>query len=540
MISFFYGSTPHAPRVSIPGLYDSYPLWLTVIIGSLSASQSLHRNNTLSNDRTAANPLGQSPSSYSDHSILTGPRSPRDQDSYNLSRGASIGEQSSLSVTPNDHIHWCVTCKNPRAIKTCGGFKRHMREHQTRFYCILQDSVVPTEDGPKGASCDVSDPDPDPDPTHLNTHNVKLCVVKPPAARSFPRRDLFLNHLKKKHNVADGSVLAERCKRTIQQKFFACGFCVSWFDSLNEQVNHIDAAHYRLSKFIRDWDFDMVIRSLLSRPGMNEHWQRAMAANPRFQESLFSWNPTRAEELQRRLEMSQEPEAVLCRAAIDESNYGRSQHGLVELVPDTGLTDLEMDTSQLMQTSQHHNVWSPLPSKQNQDSTAYAPPMITSSLQSQQLGWNWEDHNNLNWNGTYGSRAVPQIASATDGAQSWKGHIGTSHSSRLGGYLQGVSSDISNDPLSRQRVETRTRPAQACTSGFPPTLSTQHTPLPFSPFPPTSHSGHILGPFDPAYHSTSVTQSQGQDLTDHDRTDVDDDFNNIQRPTQDQDYSRRQ
>lgn len=522
--------------VSIPVRYDSYPLWLTVIIGSLHASQSLHRNSNLSNDTTAANPLGQSPSSYSDHFILTGPRSPRDQVSDNLSRGASVGEQSSLSVTPNDHIHWCITCKNPRAIKTCGGFKRHMREHQTRFYCIPQGPVLPTENESKCAFCDV----PNPDSRHLNIHNVKLCVKKLPAARSYPRRDLFINHLKKKHDVANGSVLADQWKYTIHQKFFACGFCVSWFDSLNEQVNHIDAAHYRLSKHIRDWDFDKVIRSLLSRPGMNEHWQRVMAANPRFQESLFSWNPTRAEQLQRRLEMSQEPEDVLCRAAINESSYGRSQHGLVESVPVTGLTGLEMDTSQLMQTSQHQNVWSPLPSNQNQDSTAHAPPMTTPTLQSQQLGWNWEDHNNWNWNGTYGSRAVPQIASATDAAQSWKGHIGTSHSSRLGGYSQGVSSNISHDPRSRQGVETRTHPAQARTSGFPPTLSTQHTLLPFSRVHPTSHSGHILGPFNPAYHSTSVTQPQGQDLTDHHRTDVDDDFNNMQRPIQDQGDSRRQ
>ncbi|CAD6579814.1 MAG: hypothetical protein ASARMPREDX12_009373 [Alectoria sarmentosa] len=485
---------------------------------------------------TAANPLGQSPSSYSDHSILTGPRSPRDQESYNPSRGASVGEQSSLSIAPNDHIHWCVTCKIPQAIKTCGGFKRHMREHQTRFYCKLQGPVVPTEDGTKCAFCDVLNPD----SRHLNTHNVKLCVKKPPVARSYPRRDLFLNHLKKKHNVSDGSVLAEQSKHTIHQKFFACGFCVSWFGSLNEQVNHIDAAHYRLSKHIRDWDLDKVIRSLLSRPGMNEHWQRTMAANPRFQEPLFSWDPTGVEQLQRRLEMSLEPEDVLCRAAIDESNYGRSQHGMVESVPVTGLTDLEMDTSQLMQPSQHQNVWSPPPSNHNQDSTAHAPPTRAPTLQSQQLGWNWEDHNDWDWNGTYGSRAVPQIASAADTAQSWKGHIGTSHSSRLGGYSQGLSSNISNDPRPRQGFETRTHPAQARTSDNHPTLLTQQTPLPPSRFHPTSHSSHILGPFDPAYHSTSDAQPQGQDLTDHHQTDMDDDFNNMQRPIQDQGDGRRQ
>ena len=522
--------------VSILGLYDSYPFWLNVIIGSLDASQSRRSHRDLSNDMTAANPLGQSPSSYSDHSILTGPRSPRDQESYNPSRGASVGEQSSLSIAPNDHIHWCVTCKIPQAIKTCGGFKRHMREHQTRFYCKLQGPVVPTEDGTKCAFCDVLNPD----SRHLNTHNVKLCVKKPPVARSYPRRDLFLNHLKKKHNVSDGSVLAEQSKHTIHQKFFACGFCVSWFGSLNEQVNHIDAAHYRLSKHIRDWDLDKVIRSLLSRPGMNEHWQRTMAANPRFQEPLFSWDPTGVEQLQRRLEMSLEPEDVLCRAAIDESNYGRSQHGMVESVPVTGLTDLEMDTSQLMQPSQHQNVWSPPPSNHNQDSTAHAPPTRAPTLQSQQLGWNWEDHNDWDWNGTYGSRAVPQIASAADTAQSWKGHIGTSHSSRLGGYSQGLSSNISNDPRPRQGFETRTHPAQARTSDNHPTLLTQQTPLPPSRFHPTSHSSHILGPFDPAYHSTSDAQPQGQDLTDHHQTDMDDDFNNMQRPIQDQGDGRRQ
>ena len=134
----------------------SYRPWLIVVIGALNASQNLHGNGNFSSDRLAANSLDQSPSSFSD-----------------LSRDAYVGKQSSPPTTSNCHHHWCFVCEDPRPITTCDGFKRHIREHEKRYYCVPRESVVVTEDVPRCAFChDVSNPD----LKHLNTHSVPECI----------------------------------------------------------------------------------------------------------------------------------------------------------------------------------------------------------------------------------------------------------------------------------------------------------------------------------------------------------------------------
>lgn len=503
------------------------------------------------------NSLGYSPSSFSD-----------------LSRDAYVGHQSSLPTTFNCHDHWCFVCEDPRPITTCDGFKRHIREHEKRYYCIPLDSVINTEHGPRCAFChDVSNPD----LRHLNRHSVPECI-----GRKFTRKKTLIKHLEKNHGVDDGSVLAGQCEYTVNKKYFACGFCISWFSSLQEQVNHIDA-HYKSSKHIRDWDFDKVIRGLLSQPIVNEHWRSILAANPHLEESWFRWDPKLIKQLQQRLERSQEPADILFAATIDQSNYGRS---------DAGFAGLKTDSSKSMQKYQDQDAWSPLASSPNQDSTAYAHvlPIKASTLeqqrqqQQQQLTWDGIDLNNSRWNGIYDSRSVPQIgsetygsstsmtqhhsghaeqprflpergrsftqqqhpalmssiASASDVAQAWEGRVETAHSSRLDGHSQGLSPNFVTNPHPRQTAETHMYPAQPNMGRFHTTLATQAAPLPLSRNRPKSQLGQVTSPFNPTDDQTLFARPQGQELIDYHVTDADIDTKNTQRIMHDQDHNRRQ
>ena len=281
--------------------------------------------------------------------------------------------QGPVATASNDHLHWCVVCDKPREIKTCDGFKRHMREHETRFYCMLNGPVVDTENGPKCAFCNVLSPDPE----HLGTHNIALCMNKSPADRSYSRKELLTKHLKH-HGILEASTLADQWRFTINKKYFACGFCGSYYDSLVEQMNHIDAMHYMFSENITSWDSNKAIRGLLSQPGMKDCWQTLLATNPYLQASSLTWKPTLAKALQTRLEQSEETTEILFTAAIDQSNYGRS---------DPGFADPQMDSSPFTQTLPHRPVWSPSPSTLDHDSITHVPalPSTTSGQQSQQL-----------------------------------------------------------------------------------------------------------------------------------------------------------
>ena len=541
-------------------------------ITGTDASQNIHVNSSFHNDRVAANSLSQPPSSFPDPSSHIAPRSHWDQESYNVSKGPSVGEQNSPAATSNDHSRWCFECKNPKAIKTRDGFKRHMRErHAKRFYCMPLGPVVRTENGPKCAFCDVLDPD----PRHLSTHNVEPCAS---AARSFSRESLLINHLKG-HNIADGSMLAKRWQHTVVDKnYFACGFCVCWFGSLNEQLNHIDA-HYRLSAQIRDWDSAKVIRGLLSQPPLNDHWRRAQAANPHLQESLLRWSPAVVKQLQHRLETSQEPPDVLCKVVIDESNYGRKDHGHVESLPFTGITGLEMGTSQSIQTFQNQNDLSLLPSTSEQSST-HAPRITAPTHQLHHLPQDLDRVNNLDRDTTYEGRPSPQIASQTyespasaidyhadhraqphslpNGGESFtqpqypvyvplmasasgpsqasEGQARNSHTSRLGGHPQGVSSHVAINPRPRPMTDVQGYPAHPHTGWINPTLATQSAPSPLSRNRPTAPLDQVTSADS---HSHRPTLSR-QETTDWNGISMDADSDNMhpfmqgQHHTQDQ------
>ena len=517
--------------------------------GTLNVSQNIYGNSSLNNCAVLSNSLAQSPSCFSDHPTHVRPRNPPDQDLYNPSRTTSVGSQRSSAATSNNYKRWCFVCEDPGEITTLDGFQRHMREHNTTYYCIPQDWVRNSENGPICAFCGIFNPD----PSHLNKHNVPNCVGK-----TYTRKENLTEHLVKIHDIHLGSALADQSKYTVDQRYFACGFCVFCCDSLKELVNHVDARHYRFLEDIRDWDDAKVIRGLLSQPGVNDSWRGVLAATPHLQEWYLTWKHKDAKELRHRLEMSQEPAARLVKAVIDKSNYVTSQHGPVKSAPVTGSPDEEIATSCSGQTFQREDRLSLLPSTLEQDFLSYAPSVTAPTPQSQRLERDWDGLSNSGWDTscedwpspqieTYGSPSstvyrpayhlarpypsqegadcsiqhqrpafVSSNRSATYASHVMERQTRTSDYFTLSGYSPGVSHECAAHPESGQVTETHPYRAQAYASFFPPTLTNQSASSPLSPNRETSPLSHLNRAYSPHYPTVAAHFSHQETRDRHD------------------------
>ena len=422
--------------VSIRRSYGSYPLPLTIAKGSLTESQYLPDRNT-----------------RRDGSV--GPDHPE--------QSSSVSDDSSLPLeyTSNRYKLWCFICGEPSVFITSAGYKKHVQEHDTRWYCIPPNSIRHTESGPKCAFCNVLNPD----TRHCNIHSDYECVGK-----CFKRKQNLAKHLERAHKVDDGLVLAEQSMYIFQRKFFSCGFCVSCFKSRTEQLAHIDRTHYRVFLHIRAWDPRKVIQGLLEQPVVNELWQSALAASSSLQESWSKWDPLQVEELQERLELSREPAAVLFEAAIaaiDQSNRGRNVYDQIGPTPITDFIGREMDNSQ------HRNRLPPLIPTLEQDSSAQSAPETAAPLHSQPQAWGYSNFNNSDRNQVYEDRPLPQTQTAPETA------------APLHSQPRAWGSSDSNNSIRNQAYEDRPLPRIAAETYRLP-VSAMHHPLIYPPQRPSS------------------------------------------------------
>ena len=194
-----------------------------------------------------------------------------------------------------------------------------MKEHETRYRCMPNGPIEFTAGGARCAFCGFRNPS----QSHCDIHKAFPCANRTLDVRSYTRRPHFISHLKT-HDIPNFTELAEYWKETIKKRHFSCGFCISHFRSLIEQLNHIDVAHYRLSHHIRDWDTNKVIRGLLLQPRVSESWQRILASHPGFMESLLRWDESVVRKLQFRLEVGDESADILAESAFKESTYDPS------------------------------------------------------------------------------------------------------------------------------------------------------------------------------------------------------------------------
>ena len=238
----------------------------------------------------------------------------------------SIEEVSSSSSKSSGHAHWCTVCEQPKVIKTCDGWKRHMREHETIYPCMPNGPVVAAENGPKCCFCHL----PYPDQNHLDTHSVSKCHGGYEKAHSYTRKANMVRHLKAVHNAseANASTLADiwRDSHKNRRRFFSCGFCISIFFTVKEQNSHIETKHWSQHQDIRDWDTNRVILGLLLQPGVSNSWQELLARHHVRSDSDLSahWNPTVSEYVQLKLEIGQSSAQALAELAFKQSSYCRS------------------------------------------------------------------------------------------------------------------------------------------------------------------------------------------------------------------------
>ncbi len=194
----------------------------------------------------------------------SGPNTPRSPSSWeNSYRGHSRGQStddrtsiSSISNTPS-HPHWCTVCKDHAPFSTCDGWKRHMKEHETCYPCLLcgHPSILGKD-------------------------------------KKFSRKPNLVKHLRDSHSTSENSnALAEQWKRTEPKKAYACGFCATHFNTLNDQMNHIDNLHFKHSQDMSDWDHNNVILGLLSQPDVKVAWQKQLASkDPSISECTWQYS----------------------------------------------------------------------------------------------------------------------------------------------------------------------------------------------------------------------------------------------------------
>ncbi|KAK3169303.1 hypothetical protein OEA41_008686 [Lepraria neglecta] len=182
--------------------------------------------------------------------------------------------KASNETSNHQHSHGCFRCGISQTFDTCDGWKRHMKEHETVFPCRQCEDSATAARNP----------------------------------RSYTRKANLVNHLIDTHNMSDSeaSAQADTCRKTVKKKYFSCGFCVSLFGNIVDQLNHIDTEHFRYRQDISGWNISKVIRGLIQQPGVSRLWQNFFGVG--------TWNDSVARNLQLRLELSVESAEVLAAA----------------------------------------------------------------------------------------------------------------------------------------------------------------------------------------------------------------------------------
>ena len=286
-----------------------------------------------------------------------------------------INENAATPPVIGAHTHWCFICESPRKFATCDGWKRHMKEHETRYPCMPQGCEMHTVQGPTCVLCGLLDPE----KQHYDSHKILPCSNKGLNARSYTRKCHLINHLKS-HGVADGSALAERWRSTVTKKFFSCGFCIACFHTHTDQLNHIDSAHYKMHQHISEWNADRIIVGLLLQPGVQKAWRQILTSHAPCNEMGFHWNSIRVKGLQLRLEKSEEPSDILALAAFNESTYHGTQDTQVDSLPVAGFSHQDLDVSQHMPNHQAPASPARMDFSMNQNSV-YGNGLVNNSLQ---------------------------------------------------------------------------------------------------------------------------------------------------------------
>lgn len=284
--------------------------------GKLSSSQQSplrqpQRSSAKSTARSSASSFGSSSPCTNSTSYNT-PRS-------SWSHGSLLSEPpQTISEDAHAHRHWCTHRKHHNTYGTCDGWKRHMKEHETVFQCMPSGPLEHVGGIYKCAFCDMQDPS----HSHLQEHHSLECTGPSNTPLTKSRKSNMVVHLAT-HMITGqaASVLADKWRCTLPKKAFSCGFCVTLFSTLGEQLNHIDNEHFARGQGMSEWNLDNVVRGLLLQPYVNDAWQLLLDSHPGLMASELLWDLHDAETLQFRLQMGERSGQDLASAALRASNH---------------------------------------------------------------------------------------------------------------------------------------------------------------------------------------------------------------------------
>ena len=154
-------------------------------------------------------------------------------------------------VEEHKRIYQCTFCTD--SFRSKYDWTRHERTlHLTleKWTCSPSGPVYqkPGEATVRCVFCDEIGPSPE----HLELHGANKCVVKPPGARSFYRKDHFRQHLRLSHNVDRVLPLMKGWLSRVDQITSRCGFCQETFTLWSERNDHL-ATHFRNGALMKDW-----------------------------------------------------------------------------------------------------------------------------------------------------------------------------------------------------------------------------------------------------------------------------------------------
>ena len=248
------------------------------------------------------------------------------------------GTPASLKPANPDHKYWCTVCDN-RSFKQSDGWKKHEKEHEVKYVCMLKGLFESTKDGRRCVLCGALN---QADSHHL-LHNTTLCV-KATNRPSVKRRYDMVGHLKDVHAIYDrtkAGKIADKWRRKSSKNAWSCGFCVHLSPSLQEHLRHIGIEHFEKGQSITDWNHSNIIQGLLLQPAINEAWMRLLESLDPFRPSETRWNKPGTEmllhKLERRLTGNDTPQS-LAKAAYDSAEFDWSWSD-IDITTSTTATD---------------------------------------------------------------------------------------------------------------------------------------------------------------------------------------------------------
>lgn len=153
-------------------------------------------------------------------------------------------------------------------------------------------------------------------------------------------------HIEEEHGARNGEVLADAWLQRSNKQAWSCGFCVFYFPSLKERLNHVCVNHFEKGQRLDAWRSTNVIQGLLLQPSLHEAWQQLLLGlDPLFRKDLV-WKPGQSKDLQGSLEIgptSNCPADTLAKAAYRTSQYSWESSDIDDVGFAFTIPSLDMD-----------------------------------------------------------------------------------------------------------------------------------------------------------------------------------------------------